>query len=397
MADNRSARRQTAAGMDSDEMKKKVFVSGCYDMLHSGHVAFFEEAAKLGELYVGIGADSTVFELKGRRTVNPEKERLYMVKAIRHVHDAWINSGRGIMDFEQEVRALKPDIFFVNSDGYTTQKEAFCKELGIQLIVSTRKPVSGLPERSTTALRKECTIPYRVELCGGWLDQPFLNQIAPGAVITVSVEPDHEFNDRSGMATSSRKKAVEIWQTRIPEGDREELAKMLFCLENPPGTEYISGSQDQFGILLPGLNKLNYHNGYFPESIEKILAEDTLQYIENHVSLIGLPPREPDYDMYRDRKITAAAVQRLAESSEKAWKAILAKDTLSWGFYTKECLEAQKEIFPHILTGAVEEAIRKYQDLAYGWKLTGAGGGGYLILIHDGEIPCGQRIRICRN
>ena len=31
---------------------KKVFVSGCYDMLHSGHVAFFKEAARYGDLYV---------------------------------------------------------------------------------------------------------------------------------------------------------------------------------------------------------------------------------------------------------------------------------------------------------------------------------------------------------
>ena len=36
-------------------MQKKVFVSGCFDMLHSGHVAFFEEAATHGDLYVGIG------------------------------------------------------------------------------------------------------------------------------------------------------------------------------------------------------------------------------------------------------------------------------------------------------------------------------------------------------
>lgn len=43
-------------------MRKKVFVSGCYDMLHSGHVAFFEEAAKLGDLYVGLGSDKTIFE-----------------------------------------------------------------------------------------------------------------------------------------------------------------------------------------------------------------------------------------------------------------------------------------------------------------------------------------------
>ena len=61
------------------QMKKKVFVSGCYDMLHSGHVAFFEEAAQYGDLYVGIGSDKTIFELKARKTIQQsEKEwRIY--------------------------------------------------------------------------------------------------------------------------------------------------------------------------------------------------------------------------------------------------------------------------------------------------------------------------------
>ena len=35
-------------------MPKKVFVSGCFDLLHSGHVAFLEEAASYGDLYVGL-------------------------------------------------------------------------------------------------------------------------------------------------------------------------------------------------------------------------------------------------------------------------------------------------------------------------------------------------------
>jgi len=45
-------------------MTKKVFVSGCYDMLHSGHIAFFSEAATHGDLYVGLGSDKTINGLK---------------------------------------------------------------------------------------------------------------------------------------------------------------------------------------------------------------------------------------------------------------------------------------------------------------------------------------------
>ena len=92
-------------------MSKKVFVSGCYDMLHSGHVAFFKEAATHGDLYVGIGSDKTIHDLKNRKTINTEEERLYMVKSIRYVKDAFVNRGNGIMDFADDVKELKPDIF----------------------------------------------------------------------------------------------------------------------------------------------------------------------------------------------------------------------------------------------------------------------------------------------
>ena len=43
-------------------MAKKVFVSGCYDLLHSGHVEFFQQASRYGDLYVGIGSDATYLE-----------------------------------------------------------------------------------------------------------------------------------------------------------------------------------------------------------------------------------------------------------------------------------------------------------------------------------------------
>ena len=50
-------------------MAKKVFVSGCYDLLHSGHIEFFQQASAFGKLYVALGSDKTVFDLKGRTPV----------------------------------------------------------------------------------------------------------------------------------------------------------------------------------------------------------------------------------------------------------------------------------------------------------------------------------------
>jgi cytidyltransferase-like protein len=131
----------------------KVFLSGCYDMLHSGHVAFFKEASQYGDLHVGIGSDATVRELKGRETINSEQERLYMVKSVRYVHDAWINTGSGILDFVDDLKKLKPERYVVNEDGHSPAKEELCKDLGIEYIVLKRIPDAGLPARSTTAIR----------------------------------------------------------------------------------------------------------------------------------------------------------------------------------------------------------------------------------------------------
>src|ERR1039457_1115889 len=262
--------------------KKKVFVTGCFDMLHSGHVRFLEEAAGLGEVHVGIGSDRTLKELKGRYPVTTQQERKYLLEALKHVKACYINSGSGIMDFLKELRQVSPAFFVVNEDGNTPAKAQRGGRLGIEYVVLRRDPREHLPARSTTSLRKECRIPYRLDLAGGWLDQTFVGKLGAGPVLTISVEPVIEFNERSGMASSTRRRAIELWQTDIPGGDREKLAKMLFCYENPPGTREFSGSQDALGIVLSGLNRLDYRGGYWPAKITPVEDEETLHWLEEH-------------------------------------------------------------------------------------------------------------------
>jgi cytidyltransferase-like protein len=377
--------------------QKKVFVSGCYDMLHSGHVAFFEEASQHGDLYVGIGSDKTIFELKARKPFNNENERLYMVKALKTVKDAWVNQGGGLIDFLEEVKSLKPDVFFVNSDGHSTLKEQLCRELGIEYIISKRIPHGDLPVRSTTALREECRIPYRIDLAGGWLDQPYVSSLYPGSVLTVSIEPDYDFNDRSGMSTSSRKKAIELWQVDIPAGDRETLARTLFCYENPPGSTYISGSQDALGIVLPGLNRLNYNGDYWPSKIENNLDNDVLNWLEAHLWLVPLYPRGKKYDVLSGTDITKAGARRLSEASDNCWNAILEKDIKKFGEAMKKSFEAQIAMYPNMANEDIFAAFQQYKNCVNGWKLSGAGGGGYLIFASDNPVENSIQIRIRRE
>lgn len=378
-------------------MSKKVFVSGCYDMLHSGHVAFFEEAASYGDLYVGIGSDKTINELKARKTINSDAERLYMVKSLKTVKDAWINSGSGLIDFLDEIKTLQPDIFFVNTDGHTAAKETLCKELGIEYVVSKRIPHSNLPTRSTTALRQECRIPYRIDLAGGWHDQPFVSKLANGAVITICIEPDYEFNDRSGMSTSSRKKAIELWQTDIPNGDKEKLAKTLFCFENPPGTEYVSGSQDSLGITMPGLNKYYYEGGYWPTNIDSIYDNDLLDWIEQRIWMIPLYPRHNDYNVLANTKINIDEVLKLSKATNNCWNALINKDAEAVGKAISESYDAQIAMFPNMVNADILNQIEQYKPKVLGWKMSGAGGGGYLIFFSELVVENAIQIRIRRS
>jgi cytidyltransferase-like protein len=375
---------------------KKVFVSGCFDMLHSGHIAFLEEASSYGDLFVCLGSDENVRQLKGRYPVCNQEERRYMIEALRCVKECRVSKGWGMLDFLDELDLIHPDIFVVNEDGNTPQKAELCKTRGISYVVLRREPHLGLPQRSTTTLRTECNIPYRIDLAGGWLDQPFVSQLHPGAVLTIAIEPTVEFNDRSGMASSTRKKAIELWNSAIPHGNRVQLARVLFSYENPPGTAVISGSQDSLGIVLPGLNRLNYRGGYWPESIETVGDEQTLHWIESHLFLITLGPRERDFDVLDGTRIAVEAARQLAMAAEGCWEAIRRRDIQEFGKHFRASFEAQTAMFPRMLDDEILSAIAKHRDGAYGWKLSGAGGGGYLILVAEREIPGAMKITITR-
>src|SRR5665647_1088142 len=156
---------------------KKVLVSGCFDLLHGGHIAFFKTAATYGDLYVCIGTDENLIFLKGTKPVFSGDERVYIVKSVRYVHDAFLASGSGMLDFEPDLIRVKPDIFIVNRDGHTPGKEALCKRLGIQYKVLDRIPEPGLPARSSSETKRDLKFPFRLCLAGGWIDQPWVSRI----------------------------------------------------------------------------------------------------------------------------------------------------------------------------------------------------------------------------
>ena len=367
-------------------MAKKVFVSGCYDLLHSGHVEFFKQAAAYGDLYVGIGSDATILDYKHHKTVYSEQERLFMVKAIRYVKDAYINAGHGIMDFVPTLDIVKPDIFVVNSDGGNEEKRRLCESRGIEYVVLERTPEPGLEARSSTDLKKSpCQIPTRVDLAGTWIDQPYVSKHASGWALTLSLEPTFEIRNRCGLATSTRNNIRKIWPYQLPHMDPEMLAKLVFCFENDPerSNGFISGAQDSIGICMPGLTRHFYDCHFWPERIESCTDEEVLSWLEGHLCLVPMFPRREHCSVVEGRKVSAEGAQALAAAADRCWTAILARDLEGFAAAYAASFEAQVAMFPAMMQPGVQEYIDRYADDGdvLAWKMTGAGGGGYLLLV----------------
>jgi len=380
-------------------MAKKVFVSGCYDLLHSGHVEFFKEASQYGDLYVGIGSDKTILGYKNHKTVYSEQERLFMVKAIRYVKDAYINSGSGYMDFVPTLDIVKPDIFVVNEDGSTEEKQKLCEERGIEYIVLNRVPAEGLEARSSTNLKKVQTqIPTRLDLAGTWIDQPYVSCHAPGWAITISLEPTFEIRTRCGLSTSTRNMIRKIWPYQLPNMDPEMLARLAFCFENDPERSdgIVSGAQDAIGICVPGLARHYYNNRFWPDKIEICQDENILTWLENHLCMIPMFPRRKGTSVVENTDITKPKVEALADAADRCWDAIMAMDLDNFAKAYRDSFNAQVAMFPGMVNPSgvgeipddgflptVQAYIDKYSAMegVLGWKMPGAGGGGYLALV----------------
>ncbi|MEK6832872.1 MAG: adenylyltransferase/cytidyltransferase family protein [Nanoarchaeota archaeon] len=372
----------------------KVLVSGCFDFTHSGHIAFLEQASSYGDLYVALGSDKTIHDLKGRPPVYTQDERLYIIQSIKFVKEAYISPGNGFLDFKPLLQTIKPDILIVNKEGNYPEKKKLCEENKIKYIVLDRMPKSHLPIRSSTSIRGVCTLPFRLDLAGGWLDQPFVSSHCRGSVVVISLEPTIEFNHRSGMASSTRNALREFFCSRLPNMEQEKLAKLAFRLENEPGKKFISGSQDAIGVIYPGLTKIEYNGNYWPIDFKNILDNDILSFIEDSIYLVPLNPRIESFDPLLNTDINKEKVNILSDVTDRCWEAIKEKNIIKFGEYVRKSFKAQIAMFPNMVNKDILELLGQYREKVLGYKLSGAGGGGYLVVINDKYIDNSLRIKI---
>jgi galactokinase/mevalonate kinase-like predicted kinase len=113
--------------------------------------------------------------------------------------------------------------------------------------------------------------------------------------------------------------------------------------------------------------------------------------------LLTLGPRKTNYNVLGNTNINTENAVALKEATESCWEAILNCDVEKFGCYFRKSFEAQIKMFLNMVCDEIFEIIEKYKNLSYGWKLSGAGGGGYIIFVSDKEIPGSIQIKIRRN
>ena len=123
----------------------RVFISGCWDMLHSGHLELLEFARSQGDhLTVSVASDATLRALK-REPVIGEHDRCLLVAALRCVDRAFIARGEpSFRDCFPYVRNLRPEVWVIDAnDRHRGEKEALARETGTRIVLNHR-PEHGL-------------------------------------------------------------------------------------------------------------------------------------------------------------------------------------------------------------------------------------------------------------
>ena len=157
---------------------KKVFVSGCYDILHAGHLQFFEEARALGDyLIVSFASAEVLWHHKRRKPSIPDDHKLALLQGLRMIDEVVVTQGHQEgLDFEEDFLRLRPDFLIVTEDDkYGDLKRALCARVGAQYTVLPKTPPRFAPVSTSSIVRwvqAPTEAPLRVDFAGGWLDVP---------------------------------------------------------------------------------------------------------------------------------------------------------------------------------------------------------------------------------
>ena len=248
------------------------------------------------------------------------------------------------------------------------------------------------------------SIPNRLQLAGGWIDQPFVSQHnpkPPGAMVVAQIEPNFRPMDRSGIASGTRAIAMRIWKGRLPKRPPEDLARELYDVENQ-GKAEPSGSQDMIGLVYPGVNRLDYdfkiHGGVFPSHIESCNKPNVARWLSNILHLIPVEPRPDGYSPLGIKNMEPKWVGKLGQSGNDCYNAIVRMDAKALGTSLNLNMKCWETLLPHVvqhplLRPDLMPLLKAYQRQYPGAMYSGCGGG-YLIVVSSDPVPGAFKVNV---
>ena len=248
------------------------------------------------------------------------------------------------------------------------------------------------------------SIPNRLALAGGWIDQPFVSRVnpePPGSMVVVSLEPNFRMMDRAGCASGTRTVALKLWKGRLPKRPPAALVRELYAAENK-GKAEPSGSQDMIGLVYPGINRLDYdfsvHGGVFPRHIESINDVRVARWLGGVLQVLAIEPRPEGYNPLGEKHIEPKWVARLGQSGKDCFDAIRRKNARELGSSMNECMCCWEKLLPHTVRHAtlkvdLKAILRFYQQRYLGAMFSGCGGG-YLFVISEEPVPGAFRVTV---
>lgn len=247
-------------------------------------------------------------------------------------------------------------------------------------------------------------IPNRLQLAGGWIDQPFVSRHNPkpqGSMVVVQIEPDFRPMDRSGIASGTRAVAMKLWKGKLPKRPYDELVRELYQAENK-GKAEPSGSQDMIGLIYPGVNRLDYDfnhdGGVFPTHIESCNSSKVARWLEGVLHLVAVEPRPEGYSPLGKKNLRPTWVARLGQSGKDCYEAIIRMDAEALGKSLNLTMKCWETLLPHVVRHPslrldLMPLLAAYQKQYSGAMYSGCGGG-YLIVISEKPVPGAFKINV---
>jgi len=248
------------------------------------------------------------------------------------------------------------------------------------------------------------SIPHRLQLAGGWIDQPFVSQLnprPPGAMVVVQIEPNFRPMDRSGLATGTREVASRLWRGRPPKRPLDELVRVLYEAENKSKAEP-SGSQDMIGLIYPGVNRLDYdcaaNGGIFPVHIESLTSARHARWLEKVLYLLPIEPRPLGYNPLGVKRLEPKWVARLGRTGMDCFDAIKKMNADALGASFNETMRCWEMLLPHVIVHPLiktdlKRILKIYQGCFSGAMFSGCGGG-YLMVVSEKPVPGAFKVKI---